>query len=259
MEENKLVPTDEKNLCFDEEISGVRVEKSTRRMKKKKKRGKKLLLLTIIVCLTVIVVKNFSYIKNFAVNLFATTSDTIGSSQESTVTSDSQADHTQDTTDSEDILQQKYDFIDTSPEKLTLIIEGSSNIDYDSLLFKLPKINELEATYGNDAPLVLIVSFSPKECYYDAEEILYNSPFYSEDKNVEELGEHLCKSLNEQGIKAVHLKNTSQKSNLNEMKKEYQNEITKFLEKTPSISYIFDISRSMLRLCTFLSLRGKVS
>ena len=59
-----------------------------------------------------------------------------------------------------------------------------------------------------------------------------------------EIGKEITNMLNEKGINTLHIYDTSG-SSLYESKKSYEEKINEALEMYPSISYIFDISRSV--------------
>lgn len=128
-------------------------------------------------------------------------------------------------------------FIDTCPKEFEFINETNSEILLDKK-HSYSKAKELYEKYSYDAPIVLIVNFSPKEAFCDYED------FYSDEKNVSSLGKEITDRLNKNGINTMHLFDTSSNS-LYESKNAYEQKILETLNMYPSISYIFDISRTI--------------
>lgn len=245
MEENKLVPKDTEEIVFDEKVYGVVVERSKRK-RKKRRSFKRLLIFAVIVFFAVIIVRNYSGISTFISSLFTSEKEAlqeqsnISSSGDKNNNVDSENNDTEGTTESF-----QFNFIDTSPTEFIISSKNQNLLDINNPSFELPNVQDIYALYGNEAPVVLVVNFSPNECYSSGVGYSYTSEFYSANKNVAEIGEQLCFNLNSLGINTIHLKMDVGSYTLVEYQEKYAKEVEQVLNDNPSISYIFDISRSL--------------
>ncbi len=244
MEENKLVPKENDKVAFDDEIYGVRVERSKRK-KKKKSRLKRLIVIACIACLLVVIIKNFNSIGDLFSSLFIS-SDGNNPPLSNSGSDDLKNDFNDKNEQVEDNNQSyDYNFIDTVPTEFAIIDKNLIINDIGSLSFTPPKSKDVYDAYGESSPVVLIVNFSPLECYSDGYGYSSTSTFYSYEQNVSDLSEQICESLNSLGINAIHLKKDYGNASLLEYQKEYVKDIENLLESNPSICYIFDISRGL--------------
>ena len=244
MEEFNLVPSEQGTKNFDEEICGIRIEKSKRR-KSNKKRFKKFIILAFSICLCIIVAKNFGYITYLLSSLFEGPAvDVSSSSTDNSLTS-------QDTNTNDEVVEKEeniaynFAFIDTSPANTTVFSQCEIDVDTSNLFFELPKASELYDKFGADAPIVLITCFSPLECYSVGEGYSYTSAFYDSEKNVADIGKQICQSLNDFGINSIFLQLECTEETLYDYQSRCKEYINNTLKDNPSIAYIFDISRSL--------------
>ena len=243
MEENKLVSKENDDIVFDDEIYGVRIEKSNRRQKSRRT-FKQLMIFTFIACILFIFVYNFKSISNFFSSLSNSRMDDnvapIDSSEENDIQNDLESQNKQ-----EETMVHDFNFIDTAPRKFEIFLEDPYAIDIEQLSFNLPNSAAIYNLYGDNAPVVLIVNMSPQECYSDGYGYSYSSDFYSNEKNVSYLGEQICENLSSMGINAIHLKTDIEATSLSQYQQKYAKEIAEVIERYPSISCIFDVSRAL--------------
>ena len=251
MEDNKLIPVCDSGVSFDDRLSGVQIERSKRRYRKKNYR-KRFLIFCLFVCAIALVIYNFNSISNFFKSLFDFDESSIippeseqdGDSTENS-TNNNSSNEKNNPTEGIDNPTDLYPFIDTSPSNFTTIFEFNNSFDLEKLDYCFEKKDDLYSRYGSDAPIVLIVSFSPFECYSEGNGYTYSSEFNSENQNVSDVGKEICNNLNSLGINAKYLECVSESDSMYESKMNYEKEIKNFLANTPSISYVFDISRSI--------------
>ncbi len=234
MNENMPIRIDKQEISLQPQPSF-----SITRGKRRKKRGKNFFgrLLTVIllgICIYFFAA-NFTVIKDFVVNKL-TMIYTNDKSDLNTEDKDEENGIINDTANEED-NEDISDFIDTCPDKFQFVNELDTEITLDKS-YSFSKAKELYEKYSYDAPIVLIVNFSPMEAYSDS------NSFYSSENNVCSIGKEICDRLNKNGINALHLFDTSS-STLYESKEIYEQKINDTLKMYPSISYIFDISRSI--------------
>ena len=242
MEEHKLVPKEKNEIVFDEKIYGVKVERS-RRKRKRKRSFKKAAVFLLIICLVAIAASNYSKISSFVSSLFTSTNPLVqstGINDNKNDTSDNSNEESENT--SSEITNYEFDFIDTSPTEFRIINE---NYIPASDSHNIPSVNDIYRLYGDNAPVVLIVNYSPKECYSQGEGYSFESVFYSDDNNVVKIGEQLCASLNTLGVNTIHLQIEFDGATLTQYQQNYEKEIERVLESYPSIAFVFDISRSL--------------
>lgn len=243
MEENKLVPKEIDNIAFDEEIYGVRVERSKR--KKKRSRVKRLIIFVCAFSLLTLFIIKFNNIRDFFASVFPSTEE-LPQASSSNTTNDIKNDFNDENEQNENMNQAyDYNFIDTVPTEFTVIDKNAIIKDISLLSFDAPKSTDIYGSFGNDAPMILIVNLSPLECFSDGYGYSSTSSFYGNEKNVRDLGEAMCSSLNSLGINAVQLKREYGNESLLEYQRKYIKDIEAFLENNPSVCYIFDISRSI--------------
>ena len=232
MNENMPIRIDKQDIIFQPEPY-FSVEKGRRRKRKHKGLLWKLFTLIVLCIFTYFFATKFTEIKNFVLkNLDILYSDNDNNSNES-------SDEASNKNDLNDELNNvlSFNFIDTCPTKLENSNELDCEIFYeDSYVFS--KSKELYEKYSYDAPIVLIVNFSPMEAYCD------NGSFYNEKSNVCTLAKTMCDKLNQNGINSLHLYDTSS-SSLYEGKDIFEQRIKDTLSMYPSISYIFDVSRAV--------------
>ena len=235
MEENKLVPMGPTEIVLKELPREVTVEKSKRKIRKRRRRVWILPLLLLIALTAVLIIRYNENIQGYIQSVFNDEENEAISDKNNTqrVPSD---DKTVDTNDA---------FIHTSPTKMEFINESNRQIDLNALSYDLPKATNIYDSYSKESPVVLIVSFSPKECYTTSSNYNESTDFYSGTKNVGEIGKALCEELNKNGINTLHFIDTGYNGSLVYSKEMYVNAINDILKSNPSISYIIDVSRGV--------------
>ena len=246
MEENNLVPINPIEPYFPREEYGITVEKSNRRQRKRRKKPRKLLFLLLLACLSFTFIKNFSFIKAFVVDAFLTEKDKNPIKSEELIDIQETPTNTEsDSLGTSQNTQNIFGFINTSPTKTEILHSMGANFNVDEIYFSLPKTSSLYQEYGNTAPIVLIVCSSPLEGFSKENSYTYTTSFYSNEKNVQAIAEKVCNQLNELGINTLFLRCEHTSGTLYENKQKYESDIRKALIEHPSISYVFDISRSL--------------
>lgn len=231
MEENQLmiIKNPEKNSNID--ISGVIVKKSKRKLKRRKKGW--LLILIILISATAVGIRYRDTLKNFAINLLPEkNAENTGQSTEGNFES------VEDNAESESNAENS-NIIHTSPNEFQFNNESSTEIQPNKVAYSFVSANDIYASFSTTSPVILLVSFSPYESYYN----VGNTDFYSDSKNVLEIGKHICDKLNSLGVNACYLTVAEPTNALVDSKELYEITIKETLSKYPSISYILDISR----------------
>ncbi len=134
------------------------------------------------------------------------------------------------------------------------------NVNSENLSFKnetsysvnLKNLSESEITYTatGDSPRVLILHTHACESYSldngapAGDNGTYRS--VSDSKNVVSLGERICQKLQDAGINAIHDTTHCDYPAYNEAYKNSLEVATRYLEKYPSINFIFDIHRDAI-------------
>ena len=135
----------------------------------------------------------------------------------------------------------------------TLINETGYTPDVLSLLtapFPIPSTDSLEAEYGADAPLVLVLhthgseSFSPE----GATETDAGESFRSDDpeKSVVSVGRAFTEELRASGIGVIHIETMFDIEDYNSAYVKSAATVKEYLARYPSIRYVFDIHRDAL-------------
>ena len=110
-----------------------------------------------------------------------------------------------------------------------------------------------DAQINSDSPLVLILHTHTTEAYNDEGEY-YESPLsefarsHDENKNVIRIGQTIAKILNQNGIPTIHVKSYHDDISYNDAYANSERTIKSYLEKYPTIKYVFDIHRDALML-----------
>lgn len=133
---------------------------------------------------------------------------------------------------------------DASAKSATALKNDTNyNIDLNTVTF--------EKTTITSEPLVLIVHTHGTESFSDGEHAYYNDNFNhprSEDisKNIVAVGKVLSDALNEKGIPTVHCATMHDKESYISAYERSSESIRYYLEKYPSIQYVFDVHRDSL-------------
>lgn len=139
--------------------------------------------------------------------------------------------------------------ITTNGQENKVIIKNATSysIDVDKML------NEsLSFELNTDEPLILIVHSHSSEAYTSTDRNYYlpTDPDRTENTefNVVRVGSELCKELNSNGIKTVHIKKLHDYPSYNGSYKNSLASVEEYLKKYPSIKIVLDIHRdSMLQ------------
>ena len=231
MEEQSLIPYEKNELTV--------INLPHRRRKRKKRRNYAPLVRKILPTLALLLVGlaialNFSTIKEY---IFSESESTVPTVDSSSVDAEKPVDE----------AVHQYKFTTVTVNNYETVNESGVSIDFDLYEHTPANIDILCEKYGNDAPIVLIVHFSPKEAYSDGIGYSETDPFYSEEKNVLEIGKALCTKLNENGIGAIHIESYGHEGTLVSGREMYINKVKEVLKLYPSISYVLDVSRD---ICT---------
>ena len=242
--ENNLLPVKSSEFQFDEELCGVILEKSKRK-KKRKKRKVKFLATLLILCISIVIVKNFERIGSYISAFFVSSpNNSVSSAPESTDSPESNNNQSSEKIESSQ-APSSFNFIDTSPCNSIITNNFIGDADLTKLSYSFLSTADIYSRYGSDAPIVLIVNFSPNEAYSSDTGYTYTSTFYNDENNVQSIAKQICDNLNELGINAMHLECNLEEKTLYSNAKAYKASIESILSENPSISFIFDISRNL--------------
>ena len=233
MNENMPICVDKEEVLFENQYPYI-VAKGRKR--KRKKHWTRIICFLLVGACIFFLVKNFTSVKEYLDNFFQqVNSDIFSNSNTSNTNNDNLKDE-------DSILENEtnHNFIDTCPSEFEFINETNTEIILDNE-YAFSKAKELYEKYSYDAPIVLIVNFSPKEAFYDS------GDFYSDTKNVCSLGNEITNKLNQSGINALHLFDTGDNS-IYESKDIYKQKVLETLEAYPSIEESFNISTLYLIL-----------
>ncbi|MBR1779202.1 MAG: stage II sporulation protein P [Clostridia bacterium] len=120
------------------------------------------------------------------------------------------------------------------------------NLDIGSILNQRPDIT----VNNNGEPQVLVVHTHTSEAYMDKDQGFYYQNFHARTTdprfNVVQVGNAICKSLEDAGIKAVHDTTVHDEPTFTGSYKRSEETVKKNLERYPSISVVLDIHRDTI-------------
>lgn len=136
---------------------------------------------------------------------------------------------------------------------LTFHNETTYSPDAEALLastIPIIGLDEIYAQYGDDAPVVLIIHTHGTEAYSPENSTKYieNEGFRSEDitQNVVSVGAVMAEVFNDNGINTIHCTIMHDKDSYRDSYIRSLETLTSFIEKYPSIQYIFDVHRDSI-------------
>ena len=144
---------------------------------------------------------------------------------------------------------------DTIPNGMLPIIEknftfeeirNETDITIEAMDFAPIKASQIYKSYGNEAPVVLIVHKSSQEAYSNGIYYSMSDTFHSSSYNVGDIGKIICDTLNSSGVNAIHLNEIYANGGRFSSTAEYEEAIKEALAAYPSIEYVFSISRDNL-------------
>lgn len=129
-------------------------------------------------------------------------------------------------------------------------LKNDTSFSIDMALIADEATNLSKAEITKD-PLVLVVHTHGTESFSDGEHDYYNDSFNhprNEDvsKNIVAVGKVLCDTLNESGIPTIHCEIMHDKDSYIKAYDRSAESIRHYLEKYPSIQYVFDVHRDSL-------------
>ncbi len=229
---------------------GVVVQENKKRQKRKRHGLKGFFAILFIALLCFGVYKAFPYINRFFTSLVPDNNDsavTDTNTQNSDTSSGENGNLTDDdNTNTPEIIipSGHYQIFDLVAKEYEIINESRCEFDF-SVPFEYTALEKIYSTYGKDAPVVLIIHSSNRECYSDGISYSPDGAFYSDTKNVGDIGEIICQNLNKLGVNAIHINETYASGSILSSKEEYESSLKEALNKYPSISYVFNISRDV--------------
>ena len=125
-------------------------------------------------------------------------------------------------------------------------ITNETEITLEAMDFVPITASQIYKSYGNEAPVVLIVHKSCQEAYSNGVYYSMSDSFYSSSNNVGDIGKIICDALNSSGVNAIHLNEIYANGGRFSSSVEYKDAIKKALAAYPSIEYVFSISRDTL-------------
>lgn len=231
MEEICNLPSTKEEIKIND-IQCIKIEKSKR--KRSKKGAKRFLILLTVIVIAFAIAFNYEAIQGYWDDIYASfTSET-----DSTL-----SDNTDIDTEEADTDVPAYSFHTSFVEEYETVNETDLQINLDDTV-QFPNKALILEKHGENAPIILIVSHSPKEAYSTCEGYSSYEEFYSDSKNVFSIGTEICKKLNELGIPALQLP-LIDTSSVYEGNSAYKEAIEKALTENPSIAFVLDISRSI--------------
>ncbi len=204
-----------------------------RKSKPRKKLIRNVLLIAITLTASLAIAFNFSNVKEFFSKIFSLAADAPASESSEILTN----------ADTESDKAYTYQFKQTQVEQLEICNETDFHINFDDKI-SFPTKSEICSSYGANAPVVLIVSMSPKEAYAKGEGYNSVNEFYSDKNNVASIGAEICARLNELGLPALQIIHDADDT-IYGNSTAYKEAINKTLKDNPSIAYVIDISRSL--------------
>lgn len=255
MDNKELIPISE---LEDVEESSVQVVR--RKKRRKKSKGKRLLAFALVTVCIVYAYMNFDELSAFAISVKEKLSilenknppdSNLGGDNNQNKNEDGEANSSKGENESEKEDVQVESLIPENAYKILGNFESFTDVNNEagvSLDFEavdLIKASDVYDQYGNEAPCVLIIHRNCLEIYSNG---VYYSPsdsFYGYNDNVGDVGKAICDSLNECGIKSIHIDTIFANGGIYSSKKEYENALKEALKKYPSISYVIEISRDV--------------
>lgn len=232
MENNQLVPV-QSTEKEEQEITFVK----SKRKPKNKKTALKGLFALFLIALGFIICLNYDKIQSY----FDKDTDSNFPTESNTDTESSDDSSDEQITDI--IPSGCYGIIEAN--KSFQQLKNESTIDVGALDLTPIKASEIYEKYGNDAPVVLIIHSSVLECYSNGKYYNTSDSFYSNEKNVGQIGKIICDKLNANGIKTIHIDSIFANGGIYSSTSEYESAIKQALKSYPSIEYVFDISRDI--------------
>ena len=251
MDGKELIPvSDVENI----EEGSVRVVR--RKKRRRKGNGRKLLAFVLVTVCIAYACMNFNELSAFALSIkekLNTLEDKnppdFSSGGDSSFNQNENKDESSSENENEDVNEEAfvpenaYKILESFEAFVDVNNEAGVNLDFEAV--DLVKANDIYAEYGNEAPCVLIIHRNCLEGYSNG---VYYSPsdgFYGYNDNVSDVGKVICNSLNDGGIKSIHIDTVFANGSIFSSKKEYEKALDEALKKYPSISYVIEISRDV--------------
>jgi len=140
----------------------------------------------------------------------------------------------------------RHDLSSDAPLGLALINETPYSPDLETLLTRtpIPALKTLQRTYGEEAPIVLILHTHGTEAFSDSAEDGYRTS--DATRNILSLGSLMAEILRDNGIPVIHCTTLFDEDSFDSAYYNAALYIREILEEYPSISYIFDIHRDAI-------------
>ncbi|MBQ7760584.1 MAG: stage II sporulation protein P [Clostridia bacterium] len=251
--------------------NGIRIERKKR--KRRKSVVKRLLVFALMIMLCIGLYKAFPYIKELKLfqfdffensdtpqdennnNLQNPTDDNINQDENTTNENDNVNDESnnqekdessQENTESgEEDLPEGHYAIACDKSEYTITNNSACDIDF-SKECNYETVKEIYEIYGTGAPVVLITHFSSRECYSNGNSYTPQGVFYSNEKNIGNIGDTITSELTSLGVNTIHLNEIYASGAIYSSREEYEKSLSKTLLAYPSIAYVINISRDIL-------------
>ena len=155
--------------------------------------------------------------------------------------------------DGEDLPVRNVDLSVSADDVFAIINETPYEPDVLSLYAaesKIPPLSELYETYGEGAPVVLIIHTHGTESFLPSGATTYDSSetfrSLNGDESVITVGRVAAARLRERGIGVIHIETMFDSEDYNSAYRTAAAEIQRIKEEYPSISYVFDIHRDAM-------------
>ena len=129
--------------------------------------------------------------------------------------------------------------------------ESKYSLDINNIISTEYPIKSTKQTSTNsNEPIVLIIHTHGTECYLPDGESTYNEDTITRttdvEKNIVSVGKVLAEELNDNGVSAIHCEQMFDSESYSESYSLSEKAIVNYLNKYPSIKYIFDVHRDSI-------------
>ena len=240
MEEKNII-----SLNDDINESHVLVERNKRRERNRTlSYFKRAIFLIILACIIVCAIFLLPYLKNFFSKIGMNANTDNGTSTNSPPVIDNLGTSSNTNTESDTPIDYEFKINQNGGSDYVAINESGCEFDF-SQPYKMTSLAEIYRKYGNEAPVVLVIHSNIRESYSNGIGYSRDSNFYSDEKNISEIGKIIVDTLNSNGVNAIQVSELYASGSIYGSRAEYERALSDTLKKYPSILYVFNISRAI--------------